>query len=72
MAKIPESGLVKAAEVRFVANLCRDSREAIRLSGDGRRCAIELEAFDLEAAKALVMAVFAGRDIEVTVKLKPE
>lgn len=55
-----------ADEVRFIANLC-NRQSALMLSGDGQRCLVELEAFGVNAAEALRMAIFAGKDVEVTV-----
>jgi hypothetical protein len=57
-----------ADEVRFIANLC-NRQSALMLSGDGQRCLVELEAFGVNAAEALRMAIFAGKEIEVTVRL---
>lgn len=53
-------------EVRFIANLC-NRQSALMLSGDGQRCLVELEAFGVNAAEALRMAIFAGMEVEVVV-----
>jgi len=58
-------------EVKFVANLC-NRQSAIMLSGDGARCLVELEAFGVNAAEALRMALFAGKEIEITARLVPK
>lgn len=56
----------------FIANLC-DRQSALMLSGSGERCLIELEAFGVNAAIALVgMAKFTRRGFKITIEELPK
>ncbi len=61
-----------ADRLQFIANLTQ-RQSSLMLSGQGDRCLIELEAFQVNAALALVgMVNFTGRSFLVTIEELPK
>lgn len=58
-------------KVQFVASLGQRA-SAVMMSGDGSRCIVTLEAYQMQAAAALAVLQYSGTEFLVTVQPIPK